>query len=599
MDRLREDLFGALRKAAAVQILGRLSDRELINRFLQQHQEEAFTVLIDRHGPMVYGVCHRSLANRHDAEDAFQATFLVLSRKLATLRKKDSLAGWLHRIASRTASNLKRSAVRRRRMELVLQGRFFHDRHAESTSDENSALLDEELELLPERYRAPLILCYLQQMSRETAAVTLGLTLGSLHGRLERARAILKKRLTNRGFNPALVNSLVGVHGPILLPATMVTTSARAAAGMALGRTISELVGSKVLKLTQEILRAMVMTKMKCVTGILLTVCVLSQTAGHFLASGVAQDTPKEIVKQGKADGVEDDGAFIRRLSKDLRGNDPTPTEVHFFVNIKDPDKREKLINLLNGERKNRKEDNQITVLPKSVYEALGTMLFASNQERDYLSHLEQILHILKHQLNKKNETLTQGESKTNITPELLMFDTILFTMTQPPKDVVPVLKQLIKSEKKDYNPEKLIYEKKQSPINLNRIQTVLLGVDEPRVNPLFIGKNSTAFELSEMMGNNDGRRCKKIVIARTDDKGLLTLLTVDIKAIREKGDTSTNYLLQSGDRLIIEYESPNPAQNKKPKLGVSSPGKETGGGGVKSPLPGKDTAVDGDASKS
>ena len=106
-----------LRKLAAVQTYRELSDRDLLERFVAARDEAAFTVLVERHGPMVLGVCRRALANFHDAEDACQATFLVLARKAASVRKKTSLASWLHGVACRLAANLKRDYVRRKSRE--------------------------------------------------------------------------------------------------------------------------------------------------------------------------------------------------------------------------------------------------------------------------------------------------------------------------------------------------------------------------------------------------------------------------------------------------------------------------------------------------
>lgn len=182
-----EELFGTLRKAAAVQLLGTLSDRVLVERFLSGQDEAAFTVLIERPGPMVFDVCRRSLANRHDAEDACQATFLVLASKVTSLKKRESIGSWLHGIACRVASNLKRHSARRRRYEQRINPNSALDPAIEASTRETQACLDEELRKLPEEFRAPLILCYLERLPRERAASALGLTSGSLRRRLERA----------------------------------------------------------------------------------------------------------------------------------------------------------------------------------------------------------------------------------------------------------------------------------------------------------------------------------------------------------------------------------------------------------------------------
>ena len=181
-----------LRKVAAVHTDRELSDRELLDRFLESRDESAFTVLIERHGPMVLAVCRRSLPNLHDAEDACQATFLVLARKASSVRKKSSLGSWLHGVACRVAANLKRDHARRKAREREVVAKAPMDPAAEVTWREVQTILDEELQRLPERYRTPMILCYLECMTRDEAAQQLGLSPTTLHGRLEAARGLLR-----------------------------------------------------------------------------------------------------------------------------------------------------------------------------------------------------------------------------------------------------------------------------------------------------------------------------------------------------------------------------------------------------------------------
>ena len=350
MGRSLEDVLGCLRKVVAVQSLGRLSDRELLERFLHGHDESAFTVLIERHGPMVFGVCRRSLPNLHDAEDACQATFLVLARQVASLRNKESLGSWLHGVACRIATDLKRNAARRRNREE--QARFPQpvDPVAEVSRREVHAVLDEELGRLPEWYRTPLILCYLERLTREAAAAQLGLSPGSLHGRLERGRDLLRQRLTKRGLTLATVVAGAALSESAALPATFVLTSAKAAALVAAGQPLTELVGASALTLTREVLKSMSLAKLKLGTAALLCTALLALVGGVFVSRGEAQDTtkPRPIAPIPKG---ESDEEFIRRLSKDLRGTQPTPTEIHFFKSGKEPDKRQKLIDLLIQER--------------------------------------------------------------------------------------------------------------------------------------------------------------------------------------------------------------------------------------------------------
>src|SRR5262245_41498601 len=252
----RKSLNGVLRhirKLAAVQTGRGLSDRELLDRFVGANDGSAFTVLVERHGPMVLGVCRRALGNHHDAEDACQATFLVLARRAASIRKKTSLSSWLHGVACWTATNLRREQARRRRHERDVEPPAAKDVGAEVSWQEVQAILDEELEHLAERYRSPLVLCYLDGKTRDEAALELGVSLGTLHGRLGRGRELLRKRLAARGltlstalFATALSES---VSHAALAP-TMVLSSTKAALSLVSGQPLpANVVSAKVLSL--------------------------------------------------------------------------------------------------------------------------------------------------------------------------------------------------------------------------------------------------------------------------------------------------------------------------------------------------------------
>jgi RNA polymerase sigma factor (sigma-70 family) len=176
------------------------SDEQLLARFVRGREEPAFGALVRRHGPMVFGVCRRLLGHWQDAEDACQATFLVLARHAGSIRKPGSLASWLYGVAVRVANKARSAALRRRQEEQQAPGRIADSALPDAAWRELRAILDEELIRLPERYRAPLVLCYLEGTTNEAAARQLGCTKGTVSSRLARARDLLRRRLTRRGL---------------------------------------------------------------------------------------------------------------------------------------------------------------------------------------------------------------------------------------------------------------------------------------------------------------------------------------------------------------------------------------------------------------
>jgi RNA polymerase sigma factor (sigma-70 family) len=200
------------------------SDDQLLDRFARQGDGEAFAALVGRHGPMVLRVCRRVLRNQHAADDAFQATFLVLARKASAVSHGDRLAGWLHGVAYRVASRARQEEAVRRRHEAGAAVRLSPDAEAVVAARELSAVLDDELQHLPEHFRSPLVLCYLEGLTRDEAAQRMGLSLRTLHRRLERARRLLRARLGRRG-----VSLSAGLLAAILAGAARATLPAHLA----------------------------------------------------------------------------------------------------------------------------------------------------------------------------------------------------------------------------------------------------------------------------------------------------------------------------------------------------------------------------------
>jgi RNA polymerase sigma factor (sigma-70 family) len=182
---------------------GSLTDGELLAQFTEQRDEEAFAILARRHGGLVQSVCRSVLHHQQDAEDAEQATFLVLARRAASIRKSESLAGWLHGVAYRVALKARAQAARRRRKEHDAAANPKQTIAEDLSWREVQCVLHEELQRLPEKYRLPLIACCLEGHTRDEAARQLGWTFGTLKGMLDRGRELLRKRLERRGVTLA------------------------------------------------------------------------------------------------------------------------------------------------------------------------------------------------------------------------------------------------------------------------------------------------------------------------------------------------------------------------------------------------------------
>jgi RNA polymerase sigma factor (sigma-70 family) len=274
------------------------SDGQLLERFLARRDEAAFDALVRRHGPMVLGVCRRVLRHTHDAEDAFQATFLVLVRKAASVRPRELVGHWLYGVAYRTALKAKALAAKRSVKERSMPPPETH--HDEPPADW-LPLLDEELQRLPEKYRLPLVLCDLDGKTRKQAARQLGWPDGTLSTRLTRARLLLAERLTRRSValaGGAAVVAALGGDVSAQVPATLTTSTVRAAMGFAAGSTATA-VSSNVAALTQGVLKTMLLSKLKpvLVIGVLLALVGLGVGAGAFRSVADAQAPPPAVTE--------------------------------------------------------------------------------------------------------------------------------------------------------------------------------------------------------------------------------------------------------------------------------------------------------------
>jgi RNA polymerase sigma factor (sigma-70 family) len=269
------------------------TDSQLLRSFAATRDEAAFAALLRRHGAMVLGVCRRLLRNEADAEDAFQATFLVLARKAGSVRCGPSLAPWLHGVARRVALNVRAEATRRPAEALAEIAGPAADTADELTWREVRGALDEELSRLPERLRAPLVLCYLEGLARDEAAARLGCPLGTLKGRLERGRDLLRRRLTRRGLGLAAALAALALER-VAVPAALAAATARAAVGAPAGAAVMRLAGAA--------LRDLVATKVRTVAALLLGLTVLVTGTGLLTRPAPAGNARPAGSEPGQAD---------------------------------------------------------------------------------------------------------------------------------------------------------------------------------------------------------------------------------------------------------------------------------------------------------
>jgi RNA polymerase sigma factor (sigma-70 family) len=246
-----------------------LTDGQLLLRFLDGQEEGAFAALVGRHGPMVLGVCRRVLGHAQDAEDAFQAAFLVLARKAASVARREALGAWLYRVAYRAALAARDKACRRRQWERQVD-EMPHPEVAPPDADDWRPVLDRELAALPGRYRTALVLCDLEGKTRREVARQLGLSEGTLSSHLTRGRRLLARRLARRGVSlsaGALATALAG-EAPAAVPGALAVATVKGAVVAAGGQAGA---ATPAALLMREVLKAMWMTKLKaCLAAALL-----------------------------------------------------------------------------------------------------------------------------------------------------------------------------------------------------------------------------------------------------------------------------------------------------------------------------------------
>jgi RNA polymerase sigma factor (sigma-70 family) len=273
-----------------------LSDGQLLAQFATRSgdaAELAFSALVERHGPMVLRVCRTILRDEHDAQDAFQATFLVLARKAGSLWARDSLGPWLYGVAFRTASCARSAEIVRREHEQRAAELMTGVVVAEEDWDDLGRVLHEEVSRLPERYRRPILLCYFEGLTHDQAASQLNWPVGTVRSRLARARERLRTRLTRRGIAPDAAYLHVLSFRLGSLPADLINPTVKAAMQLAVRKAVGAgLVSASAAAMTEGVLRAMFVSKLKATAATLLAVGVITFGMGLYARQEKVEEPP-------------------------------------------------------------------------------------------------------------------------------------------------------------------------------------------------------------------------------------------------------------------------------------------------------------------
>jgi RNA polymerase sigma factor (sigma-70 family) len=305
---------------------GNASDGELLQRVACDRDEDAFTSLVRRHGPLVHGVCWRILQHRQDVEDVFQATFFVLARKAASVRWQRSIAAWLHEVAYRLARKTRSQAARRAAVERQAASEVRQESAPDDVWQELRDILDAELSKLSETYRTPLLLCYLEGQTQDQAAQQLSVSPRTLRRRLEVARRLLRDRLARRGLTLSL-GLFTAALAPPSLTATLQAATVRGALTFAAGKMPLGPLSTRSVSLAEGGLHSMGTAKIKLVLAGVLTLLVLVATglAGHNAFQREGKSEPREEQPAQASASIPPETPATEKGPRTDRYGDPLP----------------------------------------------------------------------------------------------------------------------------------------------------------------------------------------------------------------------------------------------------------------------------------
>ncbi len=507
------------RTALARDVEGR-SDGQLLESFIDQKDETAFESLVIRHGPMVLGVCRRVVRNHHDAEDAFQTTFLILARKASSVIPRQMVANWLHGVAYRTALKIMTRTVKLQRREKNVLEMHEPEASPKEHRPDLCLLVDQELRGLPENYRFPILLCDLEGKSIKEATQQLGWRQGTLAGRLFRGRQLLAKRLSKRGvaLSGGLLAEILSENAVLAsLPTSLVASTVNAGSNLVAGLATTEwTVSTHITVLMEDVMTSMMLTKFKTLVAALLVLGMFTLGVVTLIRPTAAQeveaDNPPAVGEGAGKPQAQEKAHELRKASekqKPERASSASLISPSYIVMHTDL----LLVEVVGLPKESPLKEVQCLVGPDGTI-SLG----AYGRVHAAGLTLEKICEAVAVKLAPHSDT----EAKVDVQVNLIGCNSKVYYVIATGKG------------------------------NEQVFRFAYTGGDTVVAAVLHAGLVTNAIK---------GR-----VFVRACPSG--NILEVDWRAITQKGKTETNYLLQAGDRIFVENPLPKDESRVPPVEG-------------------------------